>query len=108
MRHLLNTQGKSPSGSYRVIGRLRILCAEFPSALHGKLSRLMRVSYVEKTLEKNDKFDAEGLVSQDPSHNGRLKYWTNELCAQHPHTFDFVVTVGFLTLCSFYDLLLLT
>ncbi|MCJ1224294.1 hypothetical protein MMC12_000939 [Toensbergia leucococca] len=50
--------------------------------------------YVEKTLEKNDKFDAEGLVSQDPSHNGRLKYWTNELCAQHPHTFDFVVTLG--------------
>ena len=49
--------------------------------------------YVEKTLEKNHKFDAKGLLSQDPSREGRLKYWTNELCAKRPHTFDFVVTV---------------
>lgn len=49
--------------------------------------------YVEKTLETNHKFDAQGLVSEDPSYEGRLKYWTNELCATRPHTFDFVVTV---------------
>lgn len=49
--------------------------------------------YVENTLENNRKFDAKSLISQEPSREGRLKYWTNELCARHPHTFDFVVTV---------------
>ena len=49
--------------------------------------------YVEKTLENNRKFDAKGLLSQDTSREGRLKYWTNELCAKRPHTFDVVLTV---------------
>ncbi|KAA6408487.1 MAG: ATP-NAD kinase [Lasallia pustulata] len=50
--------------------------------------------YVEKTLENNRKFDAKGLLSQDTSREGRLKYWTNELCAKRPHTFDVVLTLG--------------
>lgn len=54
---------------------------------------LMLTSYVENTLENNRTFDAEGLVSQEPSREGRLKYWTNELCMKYPHTFDFAVTV---------------
>lgn len=49
--------------------------------------------YVEKTLETNHKFNAHDLVAEDPSYEGRLKYWTNELCEKRPHTFDFVVTV---------------
>ena len=55
---------------------------------------LIRCSYVEKTLENNHRFDAKGLLAEDKSTEGRLKYWTNDLCAKHPHTFDFVVTVG--------------
>lgn len=54
--------------------------------------------YVEDTLEHNKKFDAQGLVAQDRSREGRLKYWDNELCAKHPHTFDFAVTVCVSTL----------
>ncbi|KAL8662594.1 MAG: hypothetical protein Q9202_004552 [Teloschistes flavicans] len=50
--------------------------------------------YVEDTLEDNSKFDAQGLISQDPSHEGRLKYWNNELCRKQPHLFDFAVTLG--------------
>lgn len=50
--------------------------------------------YVEQTLEHNRTFDAKSLLAEDPSYKGRLKYWTNELCATRPHTFDFVVTVG--------------
>ncbi|KAL8857549.1 MAG: hypothetical protein Q9178_005877 [Gyalolechia marmorata] len=50
--------------------------------------------YVENTLEHNRTFDAQGLVSEDPSHEGRLKYWDNELCKKHPHLFDFAVTLG--------------
>lgn len=52
------------------------------------------LSYVEKTLESNKKFNERGLISENPSFEGRLKYWTNEMCAQNPHTFDFVITVS--------------
>ena len=52
------------------------------------------VVYVEDTLEKNEKFDAPGILAQDPTAQGRLKYWTNELAAKHPHRFDFVVSLG--------------
>ena len=55
---------------------------------------LMSFRYVEDTLEKNEKFDAKSLVSTEPSREGRLKYWNNQLAKKHPHTFDFVVTVG--------------
>ncbi|KAL8763198.1 MAG: hypothetical protein Q9184_000915 [Pyrenodesmia sp. 2 TL-2023] len=50
--------------------------------------------YVENTLEHNRNFHAQGLVSQDPSIQSRLKYWDNELCRRHPHLFDFAVTLG--------------
>lgn len=52
------------------------------------------IVYVENTLEKNPKFDAQGILVQDPSREGRLKYWTNKLAAKDPHTFDIVVTLG--------------
>lgn len=55
--------------------------------------RLMLFRYVEDTLEHNHKFDAKSIISADISREGRLKYWSNELCAQHPLTFDFAVTV---------------
>ena len=50
--------------------------------------------YVENTLKDNAAFDAEGLLKEDPSFGERLKYWDNELAKKHPHTFDFVVTLG--------------
>lgn len=49
--------------------------------------------YVEKTLEDNKIFDAAGLLEKNPSYKGRIKYWTNELCAQQPQTFDIVLAV---------------
>lgn len=52
------------------------------------------IVYVEDTLEHNHKFDAKSIISADISREGRLKYWSNELCAQHPLTFDFAVTLG--------------
>ncbi|KAI9846989.1 MAG: hypothetical protein M1837_003345 [Sclerophora amabilis] len=54
----------------------------------------MYTVYVEKSLEKNKIFDANGLVAEDPSLKDRLRYWTNELCAKHPQTFDFAITLG--------------
>ena len=52
------------------------------------------IVYVEETLKDNHRFDAKGLVAQEPSSEGRLKYWTNELCRKHPNTFDFIITLG--------------
>ncbi|KAH5697002.1 hypothetical protein HBI44_103360 [Parastagonospora nodorum] len=50
--------------------------------------------YVEQTLEENKAFDAAGLLKKNPSYQGRLKYWTNELCAEKPQTFDIVLALG--------------
>jgi NAD+ kinase len=50
-------------------------------------------SYVEKTMEDNETFDAAGILKKNPSFEGRLKYWTNELCAEKPQTFDIVLAV---------------
>jgi len=50
-------------------------------------------SYVEQTLEENKAFDAASLLEKNPAYQGRLKYWTNELCAEKPQTFDIVLAV---------------
>ena len=52
------------------------------------------VVYVEDTMKGNKIFNAEELIAEDPTYPKRLKYWTNELARQRPHTFDFVVTLG--------------
>jgi NAD+ kinase len=52
------------------------------------------IVYVEDNLKDNPAFDAEGLIAEDPSVGDRLKYWNTELARRHPHTFDFVVTLG--------------
>ena len=31
---------------------------------------------------------------------GQLRYWTNDMCTEKPHLFDFVVTVSFFPLSS--------
>jgi NAD+ kinase len=54
---------------------------------------LTKSSYVEQTLEENKAFDAAGLLEKNPVYQGRLKYWTNELCAEKPQTFDIVLAV---------------
>jgi len=55
-------------------------------------------SYIEHTLEDNKIFDAPGLLEKNPAYQGRLKYWTDELCSQKPQTFDIVLAV-----CSTLD-----
>lgn len=65
----------------------------YASSLWFSREELIEASYVENTLEHNNIFDAQALVSVDSSREGRLKYWDNDLCAKHPHTFDFAVTV---------------
>ncbi|KAL5385120.1 hypothetical protein DPSP01_004932 [Paraphaeosphaeria sporulosa] len=49
--------------------------------------------YVEETLEHNKLFDAKSLLQKD-SFEGRLKFWTNELCHDKPQTFDIALALG--------------
>ncbi|KAL2011454.1 hypothetical protein VTN00DRAFT_4172 [Thermoascus crustaceus] len=50
--------------------------------------------YVEKRLEAHPTFDAAGLIQEEPSAEGRLKYWDNQLAQEYPQMFDFVITLG--------------
>lgn len=50
--------------------------------------------FVESVFEHNRLFDAEGIVKANPSHKDRLKYWTIDLCAKCPQTFDIVISLG--------------
>lgn len=52
------------------------------------------IVWVENILEHNQAFDAKSLLAEDPSYEGRLKYWNNDVTKKHPHTFDFVLTFG--------------
>ena len=52
------------------------------------------VVWVEDTMQHNKNFNAEGILAKDPSNKERLKYWTNELCAKRPHTFEICIALG--------------
>ncbi|KAG7886335.1 hypothetical protein KL936_005013 [Ogataea polymorpha] len=50
--------------------------------------------YVDYHLEKSKRFDAKGLIHDNPSAEGRLKYWTKKLIRENPDIFDLVITLG--------------
>ena len=52
------------------------------------------IVYVEDTLKEHEYFDVQSLLAEDPSYEGRLKYWDETIARRHPHTFDFVITLG--------------
>ena len=52
------------------------------------------VVYVEQRLETHPDFAAWQLLEEEPSAEGRLKYWDVQLAMENPHLFDFVITLG--------------
>ncbi|KAL9109847.1 MAG: hypothetical protein Q9227_005550 [Pyrenula ochraceoflavens] len=62
--------------------------------LHRDRSHHPYIVYVEDTLKDNEYFDVKSLLAEDPSYEGRLKYWDEKIARRHPHTFDFVITLG--------------
>jgi NAD+ kinase len=50
--------------------------------------------YVERRLQDHPDFNASRLIEEEPSAQGRLKYWDSKLAPEKPHMFDFVVTLG--------------
>ncbi|KAK5704064.1 hypothetical protein LTR97_003077 [Elasticomyces elasticus] len=52
------------------------------------------IVWVEETMRNSPIFNAKGLLEQDDSYKDRLRYWTNELCAKKPHTFEICIALG--------------
>lgn len=50
--------------------------------------------YVDAKLRNSRRFDANGLVADDPRLESMLKYWTPDLCWNQPEKFDLVLTLG--------------
>lgn len=50
--------------------------------------------YVDAKLRGSKRFDAAGLVAENPRYQHMLKYWTPDLCWSQPEKFDLVLTLG--------------
>ncbi|QKX58393.1 uncharacterized protein TRUGW13939_05515 [Talaromyces rugulosus] len=50
--------------------------------------------YVEESMRNNADFNGDALIEEEPSAQGRLKYWNSKLSADRPQMFDFVITLG--------------
>ena len=52
------------------------------------------VVYVERRMETHPDFGALQILQEEPSAQGRLKFWDPKLAQEQPHLFDFVITLG--------------
>lgn len=52
--------------------------------------------YVQDSFQNHPNFDGPHLVDEvdEPSARDRLRYWNVHIAADHPQTFDFVITLG--------------
>ncbi|PLN76685.1 putative NAD+ kinase [Aspergillus taichungensis] len=52
------------------------------------------VVYVEKRLETEPRFGASTLLAEEPSAEGRLRYWDTQFVQEQAHRVDFAITLG--------------
>jgi NAD+ kinase len=50
--------------------------------------------YVDEKLRSSSRFDAPGILAENPRFQHMLKYWTPGLCTSQPEKFDLVLTLG--------------
>lgn len=50
--------------------------------------------YVDAKLRNSKRFNAQGLIEENPRFQHMLKYWTPDLCWSQPERFDLVLTLG--------------
>lgn len=50
--------------------------------------------YVDDKLRNSKRFDAAGLIAEQPGFEKMLRYWTPDLCYSTPEKFDLVLTLG--------------
>jgi hypothetical protein len=70
------------------------ICLERKGALY--LSLL--VSYVDEKLKESKRFLYKKIIGKYPVMKDKLKFWTPELCALAPKTFDFIITVSWIVI----------
>ena len=69
-----------------------LACWIMKTPRHG--SRLGLNVYVDKKLKESKRFNASGLIEEEPEFAEMLHYWTPELCWSKPEMFDLVLTLG--------------
>ncbi|CAN8098858.1 unnamed protein product [Discula destructiva] len=50
--------------------------------------------FVDAKLRNSKRFNAQGIVEENPRFQHMLKYWTPDLCWSQPEKFDLVLTLG--------------
>ncbi|KAL2023460.1 hypothetical protein VTK56DRAFT_2456 [Thermocarpiscus australiensis] len=50
--------------------------------------------YVDAKLRRSKRFNAQGIIDEDPRFQDMLRYWTPDLCWSQPEKFDLVLTLG--------------
>jgi len=50
--------------------------------------------YVDAKLRNSKRFNAAGILQENPRFESMLKYWTPDLCWSQPEKFDLVLTLG--------------
>ncbi|KAL0939408.1 nad+ kinase [Colletotrichum truncatum] len=50
--------------------------------------------FVDAKLRNSRRFDAQGIVAENPVFQSMLRYWTPDLCWSQPEKFDLVLTLG--------------
>ncbi|KAL8288035.1 hypothetical protein RB597_000228 [Gaeumannomyces tritici] len=50
--------------------------------------------YVDAKLRNSKRFDAQGILAENPRFSNMLRYWSPDLCWSHPEKFDLVLTLG--------------
>ncbi|KAI8991566.1 ATP-NAD kinase-like domain-containing protein [Mycotypha africana] len=50
--------------------------------------------YVDEKLKCSKRFNYEKIINKHPVAKTKLKFWTPELCAAKPKSFDFIITLG--------------
>lgn len=78
------------AGDETVIGHTREIARWFLSSARDTQYNV----YVEERLESEPEFAASKLLQEEPSAEGRLKYWDAGYAHEHAHLFDFVITLG--------------
>ncbi|KAI8346861.1 ATP-NAD kinase-like domain-containing protein [Choanephora cucurbitarum] len=50
--------------------------------------------YVDEKLKDSKRFNYQKIIERHPVAKDKLKFWTPELCALKPKSFDFIITLG--------------
>ncbi|KAI8880450.1 ATP-NAD kinase [Backusella circina FSU 941] len=80
-------------GDYSLVGMTREIALYLGMTPRYGTSEGITV-YVDEKLKESKRFRYDKIVDKYPVMKEKLKFWTPELCALSPKTFDFIITLG--------------